>query len=293
MKTINLSTLAASALLAMPASAGTGAYLECFAPGMKAPTLITGMGESASIDLGAPFRYEIWGVSGSLTLGDTAHGARVKSTDPFKRFQADSNKNNVDSHSWVKLQVNAEQFYPNSLFVMGDRAGLSTGDLRMSGEHWVTNQRHGVSTVNLTFHLAGTTSGLSTPYPNSNPTGYFYVLGEYQATPPPPTGTLSASPKFAQAGETTNLAWTIFRAGTATNYTCAACAPSGTQTIIGTPTATGTATEGGKDNNGHGNNLDGVDVSNPGQGNGGPNGAIDLSGSYDDEGGHGFRRLRK
>lgn len=36
-------------------------------------------------------------------------------------------------------------------------------------------------------------------------------------------------------------------------------------------------------NNGHGNNLDGVDVSNPGQGSGGPNGAIDLSGGVDDE----------
>jgi hypothetical protein len=34
---------------------------------------------------------------------------------------------------------------------------------------------------------------------------------------------------------------------------------------------------GGKDNNGHGNNEDGVDSSNPGQGNGGPNGAVDES----------------
>lgn len=37
-------------------------------------------------------------------------------------------------------------------------------------------------------------------------------------------------------------------------------------------------------NNGHGNNLDGVDSSNPGQGSGGPNGAIDPSGGVDDEG---------
>lgn len=36
-------------------------------------------------------------------------------------------------------------------------------------------------------------------------------------------------------------------------------------------------------NNGHGNNLDGVDSSNPGQGKGGPNGAVDPSGGYDDE----------
>lgn len=36
-------------------------------------------------------------------------------------------------------------------------------------------------------------------------------------------------------------------------------------------------------NNGHGNNLDGVDSSNPGNGSGGPNGAIDPSGGVDDE----------
>lgn len=39
-------------------------------------------------------------------------------------------------------------------------------------------------------------------------------------------------------------------------------------------------------NNGHGNNDDGVDVSNPGQGGGGPNGQNDPSGSNDDESGN-------
>ena len=36
-------------------------------------------------------------------------------------------------------------------------------------------------------------------------------------------------------------------------------------------------------NNGHGNNLDGVDSSNPGNGHGGPNGMVDPSGGVDDE----------
>ena len=36
-------------------------------------------------------------------------------------------------------------------------------------------------------------------------------------------------------------------------------------------------------NNGHGNNLDGVDSSNPGQGHGGPNGLVDPSAGVDDE----------
>jgi hypothetical protein len=38
-----------------------------------------------------------------------------------------------------------------------------------------------------------------------------------------------------------------------------------------------------KNNNGHGNNLDGVDSSNPGNGKGGPNGAVDPSAGVDDE----------
>lgn len=40
----------------------------------------------------------------------------------------------------------------------------------------------------------------------------------------------------------------------------------------------------GKNNNGHGNNLDGVDVSNPGGGGGGPNGVDEGPGAVDDEG---------
>lgn len=38
-----------------------------------------------------------------------------------------------------------------------------------------------------------------------------------------------------------------------------------------------------KNNNGHGNNIDGIDVSNPGEGKGGPNGEVDPSGDVDDE----------
>ena len=44
---------------------------------------------------------------------------------------------------------------------------------------------------------------------------------------------------------------------------------------------------GNRNNNGHGNNEDGVDVSNPGQGHGGPNGRVDPSGTIDDEASNG------
>ena len=45
----------------------------------------------------------------------------------------------------------------------------------------------------------------------------------------------------------------------------------------GGDTGGGSDTRGGADNNGHGNNADGVDSSNPGKGNGGPNGGVDES----------------
>jgi hypothetical protein len=47
------------------------------------------------------------------------------------------------------------------------------------------------------------------------------------------------------------------------------------------------AAEDGSGNNGHGNNIDGIDSSNPSQGIGGPNGEDDPSGEVDDEGGGG------
>jgi len=43
----------------------------------------------------------------------------------------------------------------------------------------------------------------------------------------------------------------------------------------------------GNGNNGHGNNTDGVDSSNPGDGDGGPNGAVDSNPDVDDEAGGG------
>lgn len=41
--------------------------------------------------------------------------------------------------------------------------------------------------------------------------------------------------------------------------------------------SSGDSAQGGDGNNGHGNNADGVDSSNPSQGKGGPNGAVDES----------------
>src|SRR5690606_21116397 len=64
----------------------------------------------------------------------------------------------------------------------------------------------------------------------------------------------------------------------------AAPAPAGPAPADPTPAGPAPAGSGGSgsggsghQNNGHGNNADGVDSSNPGQGSGGPNGAVDPS----------------
>jgi hypothetical protein len=49
----------------------------------------------------------------------------------------------------------------------------------------------------------------------------------------------------------------------------------------------GSEGDGSVTNNGHGNNADGVDSSNPGEGGGGPTGAVDPSDGVDDEAGGG------
>ncbi|MEO1857883.1 MAG: hypothetical protein ABGY95_11050 [Rubritalea sp.] len=54
---------------------------------------------------------------------------------------------------------------------------------------------------------------------------------------------------------------------------------------------------GGKSNNGHGNNIDGIDVSNPGEGQGGPNGELDTDydgdGTYEDDEGKGGKKSNR
>ena len=107
---------------------------------------------------------------------------------------------------------------------------------------------------------------------------------EKHGDPYRPVGTLHISRLMVQTGVRPLLSWNI-------EY------PQGVSDILeispegGLTTKVPTLVEirvvgmgnNGHSNNGHGNNLDGVDVSNPGQGDGGPNGEDDPSGSYDDE----------
>lgn len=122
--------------------------------------------------------------------------------------------------------------------------------------------------------------------------GYVNLKVEYIPEKPNTIGSLSA-PNYAAETSLPSLDWKIVRQGVMQYYD-----PG--HSTIGKPAVTDSSvvnnnnvnpnpdvteeTTVGKNNNGHGNNIDGVDVSNPGQGKGGPNGMIDPSGAVDDEG---------
>jgi hypothetical protein len=100
-----------------------------------------------------------------------------------------------------------------------------------------------------------------------------------------PTGTLSVDRDLLRIGARSQLTWDIDYPSAVTSVVDIV-----PPNVIKPRTSMklrvrvlGASFQQAKYNNGHGNNRDGVDVSNPGDGDGGPNGAIDLSGFIDDE----------
>ena len=100
-----------------------------------------------------------------------------------------------------------------------------------------------------------------------------------------PTGTLNVDRDLLRVGTKSQLTWSINHPGPVTNIVDIeppnVIKPRKTMKLR--VRVLGASFQQAKSNNGHGNNYDGVDVSNPGNGNGGPNGSIDLSGLFDDE----------
>lgn len=95
--------------------------------------------------------------------------------------------------------------------------------------------------------------------------GYMKILGTVIKSKPVTSGELLTDQIVYQAGTTPKIAWLITRG----DYG-------------------GSAEEEHQTNNGHGNNADGVDSSNPGQGGGGPNAdGADSDSTVDDEAGGG------
>ena len=100
-----------------------------------------------------------------------------------------------------------------------------------------------------------------------------------------PRGTLSVDRDWVRVGAKSRLSWQIEYPAPVTGVVD--IVPPNTvkpkKDVTMKLRVLGASFQQAKSNNGHGNNADGVDSSNPGKGSGGPNGAPDLSRGYDDE----------
>ena len=213
---MNIKPAVCIAFLSMytPLVADTGARVFCWAPHLSAPILLNSHGQGIGSYAGRPFSYKIFGVAGILTLGDRCDGAFPDPNDSQKRFRRGwwigglTGRTNI--YSSVKLQVNWQQFYPKRLEVTGDRPGSTSGPVRIYGDTWNTTQMFGHPEVTLVFHLAG---NQDSAIPNRNPSGFFYVVGEYLTGPPTVTGTLNVTAQSIMRGGVTPVGYTINRTG--------------------------------------------------------------------------------
>jgi len=203
MNATTASLLASLAVALCPASLRAGPSVWCWAPGMPSPVRMNALNLGLGISLGAPYSYRIYGVAGSLTLGDLVSGATADPGDAQRRFRQNfllSLGGYVNSYSYVKLKVNNTRFYDQYLQVQGDRPAAMVGPVRYMGASWEIQKEFGVPDTRLDFYLAGlglgSLLGVDPPYYNLNPSGYFYVVGEYLAVPPTPTGSLTISKNY-------------------------------------------------------------------------------------------------
>lgn len=178
------------------------AQVQCWGPGMTAPVILTETNRSATISVGKPFRYDVFGVAGKLELGDRANNAAVVN-GVFKEKLLGGllgTGGTVQSTGFVALQTGLTNVYPQRLSVKAATPGTSVGPVHQYGANWTLSDPRHPATVNLGFHMPGSSllgsllPGIASPANyNLNPKGYFYVLGEYHAAPPVMSGTLTAS----------------------------------------------------------------------------------------------------
>jgi hypothetical protein len=203
------------AILPSTASAGTGANVQCWAPGMPSILTLDSYGQGVGVYCGRPYSYKIYGVAGTLALGDQLDGAFPDPADPQKRFRSGwwigGLGGYTNSYSSVRMQVNWAQYYPRVLEVTGDRVGSKVGPIRLYGETWETTKKFGYPETTIVFHLAG--NGLTSLPANRNPNGFFYVVGEYLLAAPETTGTLNISKSMIVKDQAAPVGYTITRGG--------------------------------------------------------------------------------
>lgn len=208
------------------ASANTGAKVYCWAPGMSSPQLLDSYGMGTGHWLGNYDNYIIYGVAGSLALGDQMSNAAPDALDPQKRFRSGKREwgnmgGLINSYSAVRLRVDTEGrgFYPKMLEVYGDRAGVSSGQVRHYGDTWhMKRAQYNQISVSIGFHLAAEYQN-NQPYVNRNPNGFFYVIAERQITSSVPTGALTIANPSIFRGTATPVGYSITKGGQAKGET--------------------------------------------------------------------------
>ncbi len=170
---------------------------------------------SSSVSLGRPYRYDVFGVAGKLTLGNSAANAvLVSNVFREKLLGLIPTGAVVNSTAYVKLQTGLLQYYPQQLAVSGNTPGANVGPVYQYGSNWTLSDPQHAANVNLVFHLAGSglLGGITAPaYYNLNPSGYFYVLGECHPTPPVMTGDVSVESNSVVNGSSVGISYTINR----------------------------------------------------------------------------------
>lgn len=230
------------------------AQVECWAPGMSSSVVLTsGLGAgSKSVNLGKPYRYDVFGVGGTLELGDQAKDA-VALNGKFRQRVLLGTGNIVTSTAFVELQTGLLNVYPQQLTVKSNTPGASVGPILQYGANWTLSDPKHPATVNLTFHQSGSSlltsllPGLLEPsYSNLNPKGTFYVLGEYHAAPPVMTGALDVAAQSVLNGCSVSYTYNIQKNENTTYRPplLGVLLGSTNVTILGTPPASSTGGQG-------------------------------------------------
>ena len=193
--------------------------VDCWAPGMSGPIVLTESNRSGTAALGRPYRYEVFGVAGKLTLCGRAASTLVQGGQFRQKLLGLIPVGSVvSSTAYVRLQTGLTRLYPEQLSVTGSSPGDSVGPLMHYGTRWTLCDARNKVPVNLSFHMVGSDllsallPGLLSPsYYNLNPTGHFYVLGEYHPSPPVMTGNLSVASNSVVYGSSVALGYRIDR----------------------------------------------------------------------------------
>ncbi|MEK7950123.1 hypothetical protein [Luteolibacter soli] len=192
------------------------AQVECWAPGMTAPVTLSESTRNRAVSFTKPYRYDVFGVAGRLILGNKAVNTSVVDNEfHLKLLGLIGTGSAVDSTAYVRLQTGLTQFYPIDLTVKGRFPGVQVGPIQQYGQSWTLCDPKNPRDVNFTFHLVGSGllgSVLAPAYYNLNPSGYFYVLGEYHATPPVMTGDISVASNSILYGASVPITYRINRA---------------------------------------------------------------------------------